>query len=292
MHRYAPYFLITIIIFALGANAAGDKEIIARLTGEVLTLQKQIRDLQESFDKTSGQTSMLLQKTSENSENTVRSLAQIEEAMKTTQTLQSNNFTGATTRIARLSEQQGATDQKLSQIISQINALKTAMEQQQKQRQEEEKKAENTPPRFDSPEQLYAFAYSQYTQGKYDEATANFRRYVEAFGTTEAADNAQFWIADGLFAQMRYADALIEYDKLLSTYPNGDKIISAQYKKGVALLYLERRDEGVAALRTVIATAPSSNEAALARQELQRLGEDPNAPVSKPAKARSRTGKP
>ena len=293
MKRFSPYLILVILIFAIGASTAGDKDVIIRLQGEVLVLQKQVRDLQESFDKSSGQTAALLQKLTENQENTLRSLGQIEDAISKTQVIQTNNITGASTNINKLASQQAATDRKLEQIAGQINGLKGYLEQQAKQHQEEEKKAATTAPRFDNPEQLYAFAYTQFTQGKYDEAIANFRRYVEAYGTTEAADNAQFWIADGLFAQMRYAEALAEYDKLLTTYPSGDKVVTGQFKKGLSLLYLERREEGVAALRGVISMAPNSNEAAQAKQELERLGESPNAPAGKTAaKPRPRAGKP
>ncbi|MFN7926365.1 MAG: tetratricopeptide repeat protein [Blastocatellia bacterium] len=279
MKRYSPFFLCMLLIVALGASSS-DKELIIRLQGEVLVLQKQVRDLQESFDKSTGQSVTLMQKVTDNSETTLRSLSAIEEAIKLSQTTQSNSFTGATTRINRLSEQANVADKRLDQIASQINSLKNLIEQQAKQRQEDERKRETAPPRFENPEQLYAYAYTQYTQGKYDEAITNFRRYVEAYGSTEAADNAQFWVGEGLFAQMRYAEALADYDRLLTTYPNGDKVLAARFKKGLALLYLERREEGVAELRTVIRTAPNSPEASQARQELERLGESPNAPVT------------
>lgn len=289
MKQYGPFLLCGILILALGASSASDKELIIRLQGEVLVLQKQVRDLQESFDKSSGQSVTLMQKVTDNSESTLRTLSNIEEAIKLSQTTQSNSFTGATTRINRLAEQASVTDKRLDQISSQINSLKNLLEQQARQKQEEERKRDTTPPRFENPEQLYAYAYTQYTQGKYDEAIANFRRYVEAYGTTEAADNAQFWIGEGLFAQMRYAEALVEYDRLLTAYPSGDKIVAAHFKKGLSLLYLERREEGVTELRIVISTAPNSTEAAQARQELERLGENPNLPVApKTTKPRAR----
>lgn len=289
MKQYGPFLFGGILILLLGANSASDKELIIRLQGEVLVLQKQVRDLQESFDKSTGQAVTLMQKATDNSELTLRSLNTIEETIKLSQTTQSNSFTGATTRINRIAEQASVTDKRLDQISSQINTLKSLIEQQAKQKQEEERKHETIPPRFENPEQLYAHAYTQYTQGKYDEAIANFRRYVEAYGSTEAADNALFWIGEGLFAQMRYAEALAEYDRLLVAYPNGDKIIAAQFKKGLSLLYLERREEGVTALRTVIASAPNSTEAAQAKQELDRLGESQMLPTTpKVTKPRSR----
>lgn len=280
MKRYSPFIFFGILIFALGAKVSSDKDLIIRLQGEVLVLQKQIRDLQESFDKSSGQSVTMIQKVSENSETTLRSLSAIEEAIKLSQTTQSNTLSGANTNIRRLSDQVSQSDKRFDQITSQISALKGLIEQQARQRQEEERKRDTTPPRFENPEQLYAFAYTQHTQGKYEEAIANFRRYVEAYGSTEAADNAQFWIGEGYFAQMRYAEALAEYDRLITTYPSGDKVIASQYKKGLSLLFLERREEGVASLRLVIANAPNSPEAALARQELERLGENPNPPVA------------
>lgn len=280
MKRYSPFIVFGILIFVLGAKVSSDKDLIIRLQGEVLVLQKQIRDLQESFDKTSGQSVTMIQKVSENSETALRSLSTIEEAIKLSQTTQSNTLSGANTNIRRLSDQVSQNDKRFDQITSQISALKGLIEQQARQRQEEERKRDTTPPRFDNPEQLYAFAYTQHTQGKYDEAIANFRRYVEAYSNTEAADNALFWIGEGYFAQMRYAEALAEYDRLISTYPSGDKVIASQYKKGLSLLFLERREEGIASLRLVIASAPNSPEAALARQELERLGENPNPPVA------------
>lgn len=289
MKQYGPFLLFGVLILALGANSASDKDLIIRLQGEVLVLQKQVRDLQESFDKSSGQSVTLMQKVTDNSESTLRSLGSIEEAIKMSQTTQSNSFTGATTRINRLAEQANIADRRLDQISTQINSLKNLIEQQAKQKQEEERKRDTTPPRFENPEQLYAYAYTQFTQGKYDESTANFRRYVEAYSTTEAADNAQFWVGEGLFAQMRYAEALAEYDRVLTIYPNGDKVVAAHFKKGLSLLYLERREDGVAELRTVISTAPSSTEAAQARQELERLGENPTLPTApKTTKPRSR----
>jgi TolA-binding protein len=285
MKRFSPFLLCGILILAAGASSS-DKELIIRLQGEVLVLQKQVRDLQESFDKSTGQSVTLMQRVTDNSETTLRSLNAIEEAIRMSQTTQSNTLTGATTRITRLAEQASVTDKRLDQISTQINTLKNLVEQQAKQRQEEERKRDATPPRFENPEQLYAFAYTQHTQGKYDEAITNFRRYVEAYGSTEAADNAQFWV--GLFAQMRYAEALAEYERLLTAYPNGDKVISAHFKKGLSLLYLERREEGVAALRMVIANAPNSTEAAQARQELERLGESPTV-LTAPRSSKGRT---
>lgn len=296
MKQFGLVLTVVVLLLAVtgGALDNKDRELVAKLQGEILVLQRQVRDLQESFDKTSGQTAAGLQRVGENSEATVRALSGIEEAIKSTQTVQNNNLAGTAAKINRLAEQSALTDQRLTQILREITNLKTAFEQQQQreqqQRREAERQSEQTP-RFDSPEQLYAAAYGQYTAGKYDAAVANFRRYLDAYPATEAADNALFWIGESYFAQMKYQDALREYERIISTYPNGDRIPAAYYKMGLTLLSLERRDDGVSALRNLVAVYPNSQEAAQARQELSRLGESPTAPAVATPAATTKTTK-
>jgi tol-pal system protein YbgF len=295
MKQFGLVLTLAILTLAVlgAAGSFGDKEreMIAKLQGEVLVLQRQVRDLQESIDKTSGQAAAGLQRVSENSETALRALSNIEEAVKSSQTVQNNNLAGASAKINRLAEQSALTDQRLTQILREISGLKTTIERQQQQRQEAEKQAEQAP-RFDSPDQLYAAAYGLYTQGKHDAAVSNFRRYLDAYPSTEAADNALFWIAESYFAQMKYEDALREYDRIITAYPSGDRVAAAYYKMGLTLLSLERREEGVSALRNVITLQPSSPEAAQAKQELARLGESATAPApaatARPPKGRQR----
>jgi tol-pal system protein YbgF len=292
MKRYGLLFVPALLFLMAGAATTpreSEKELIIRLQGEVIVLQRQIRDLQESFDKSQGQTSPLLQKIADQAENTMRTLPALEEAFKNAQTTQSNNLTGATARLAKLSEQLGQNEQRFNQISSQIKGLRDHLDQQiqvMQRRLEAEKEAEKQAqvnlPQFTNPEQLYAFAYGQFTKGNYEQAVTNFRRYIEAYGHTEAADNAQFWIAESFHTQSRYNEALREYDRLLIDYPKGDKTAAANLKKGITLLQLERREEGVAALRAVITLYPHAQEAAVAAQELSRLGE-PAQPAPTPA---------
>lgn len=300
MKRYALLIVPTLLLLVAGAATMpieSEKELIIRLQGEVIVLQRQVRDLQESFDKSQGQTTPMLQKIADHAENTMRALPALEDALKNAQITQSNNLTGATARLAKLSDQLAQNDQHFNQINNQITnqtkglkdyfdqqmqALQRRLEAERQAEKQAEKQTEMTAPQFTNPEQLYAFAYSQFTKGNYEQAIANFRRYIDAYGHTEAADNAQFWIAESFHAQARYNEALREYDRLLTDYPRSDKAAAAMLKKGITLLQLERRDEGVAALRAVINLYPHSQEAALAGQELSRLGE-PAQPAPTPA---------
>ncbi len=303
MKEHAPWILVSALVVLLGASspASGEKELIIRLQGEVLVLQRQLRDLQESLDKGQGQSNAALQKLADSSDGAQRILAGIEESYKTTQTSQTNNLAGTNARLNKIIEQLTASEQKFNQLGQQVQGLRGTVEQYQRriesvndEQREREKKQADAVPTITSPEQLYSFAYNQFSQGKYDQAIVNFRRYLDGYGQTEAADNAHFWIAESLNAQGKAAEALREYERLLIDYPRTDRAASATFKKGVLLLQLERREEGVNALRVVIAQFPAAPEATQASQELTRLGESLTAPAQPATKpnTRIRSGKP
>ena len=303
MKQHAPWILAAVLFVAVGASSpdANEKELIIRLQGEVLVLQRQLRDLQESFDKSQAQSTAVIQKLADTSEGSQRVLAGIEDSLKTTSTSQTNNLAGTNSRLNKIIEQLTTNEQKFNQLGQQMQSLRGTVEQYQRrldsaneeQRERERKKAD-TVPEITSPEQLYSFAYNLFSQGKYDQAVATFRRYVEGYPQSEAADNALYWIAESLNAQSKPTEALREFERLLTDYPRTDRAAAATFKKGVLLLQMERRDEGVASLRAVIAQYPASPEAAQATQELTRLGESITAPAQPATKpnSRVRSGKP
>ena len=302
---YLPWFLaVMIAVFSIGAAATGERELIIKLQGEVIVLQRQLRDLQESIDKSQGQSAAVLQRLSDTAETSMRVMTAIDDQMKTSNTTQTNNLSGTTTRLNQITERLGTTDQKFNQISNQINALRETIEANQrrtdeernreKQERDSREKQADANPTINSPDQLYGFAFQQYSAGKYEQAITNFKRYLEAYGQTEAADNAQFMVAESFFALNRQQEALAEYDRCLTVYPRGDKTSSALLKKGLLLLQLERREDGVSALRNVIASFPNAPEAVQATQELNRLGESIQLPPAAPTRpaGRTRTGKP
>lgn len=295
--RRCFFILIPVIIIGMAAAlpAGGEKELIIRLQGEVMVLNRQVRDLQESFDKSQGQNAPIVQKISENSENTLRALSAIEDTIKSTQTTQINTLTGTNatnTRINKLSEQAAASEQRINQILSQINNLKTFVEKQQNCIDKNNQIETTAAPNFDNPEQLYAFAYGQFVKRNFEQSATYFQKYIDAYGSTEAADNAQFWIGECYFNLTKYEDSLRAYDKVISDHQRSDKLAASFLKKGLTLLRLERRDEGVVMLRAVITQFSRSQEAAAATEELNRLGESAQAPVTQPGKSSPRSKTP
>jgi tol-pal system protein YbgF len=280
MQQYKPLLLAATVLLIIGATspASGEKELIIKLQGEVLVLQRQVRDLQESFDKWQGQSTASLQRISDNSDSTVRDISSIEDSLKLVQASNASNLAGATAQLQRISEQLTKQSQNFSGINQQINDLKQSIQGFEQKLEAKEKSVTAIPQ--NSPDNLYFTAYSQFNKGDYESAITNFKAYLNTQSQSEESDDAIYYMAESLSSLARYNEALREYERILSEYPKGDKYTQALLKKGITFLHLERRAEGVSVLKSVISQSPGSQEASLAKNELSRLGEEYSSATS------------
>lgn len=132
--------------------------------------------------------------------------------------------------------------------------------------------AANKMPQAPPPEQLYNDALRDYNAGKNDLAAQEFAQYVQVYGNTDLAGNAQFYLGEIDYRRGNFTAAIQDYNKVLDQYPGGNKGAAAQLKKGFALLELGQRDAGVQELRSLISRYPKSPEAVQARERLGRVG--------------------
>jgi tol-pal system protein YbgF len=270
-YRYLAFAAALFLIAGVNLPNRDDKEIIIRLQGEVLVLQRQIRDLQESFDKWQVKSETSLNNLGSATETSTRTLSSIEDKLQRNQGSQTNAVAGVNAHLAKISEQIAGNNRQFSQVAQNIDSLKQSLQEFQRKLQEQESRDIRT--NTDDPETAYAQAYLKYREGDYDSAVNLFRVYLKNFNQTEKSDDALFWIAESMAAQGKLNEALAEYDGLLAKFPGGDKVASARLKKGLALLQMERRQEGVAILKSVVSLHPNTQESELAGAELLRLGE-------------------
>lgn len=123
-----------------------------------------------------------------------------------------------------------------------------------------------------SADKLYSNALSDITSGKYDLARQEFQDYLKHYGDTVLAPNAQFYLGEIAFRQKDYQQAITNYDRVITRYPKNFKLASARLRKGMALLALGQKPQGVRELREVIRLYPGTEEERLARQKLRELG--------------------
>jgi TolA-binding protein len=139
-----------------------------------------------------------------------------------------------------------------------------------------------------SPEQVYQTAYLDFSKGNYPLAVSGFREFVRRFPDLDLADNAQYWIGESYFSMARSSSAqgqteranqaleqaVQEFKKVSLNYPRGDKVPTAIYKEGLALMELKQIRAAQARLQYLVDNFPQSEEAPLARERLAALASD------------------
>jgi len=119
-------------------------------------------------------------------------------------------------------------------------------------------------------EKLYASALALYSSRDYQQATAKFEEFVAGYPDHKLAGNAQYWIGECYYSQKRFAEAAEEFSKVEKGYPASHKVPAALLKKGLSLAELKRMPEAQAALQRIVERYGQSEEAAKAKEKLER----------------------
>ena len=228
------------------------KTALDELKAEIIVLERQVRTMQEALDKNSGQLNTLVTQISDNVN-----------AIRQSQSRIAEGSSSAIQSVSGLGEQIGSTNQRIDRLSGQVAQLKTMIE--------------NLPklPTFTqitpgNPDQLFAAAYGDYSRGNYDLAISEFRQYVETYPTSEMADNAQYWIGECFYSKKLLNEAITEFDKVAVLFPKGDKVPGARFKKAMVLMDLGQADAARAEFLAITKLFPKSNEAVLAKQQLEK----------------------
>jgi TolA-binding protein len=122
-----------------------------------------------------------------------------------------------------------------------------------------------------SPKQLFDSAMGDYYSGQYDLAIVGFSEYIRSFPKSDLADDAQVNICLA-YSQAGKNDKAVEAcDLAIRTYPTGDKIPDAYYRKGIALQALRDINGARDAWEHVVKTNPDSDAGRLAKQRLEQI---------------------
>lgn len=117
-----------ILLVGAGFPGASDRDLIVRLQGEVLVLQRQVRDLQETIDKNHATSSQLATRVAENAEASGKILFSLQDRLNQTDTLQHNNLAGVVKRLSEVEENTKESSAQLTEINRSLKEIKAAMQ--------------------------------------------------------------------------------------------------------------------------------------------------------------------
>jgi tol-pal system protein YbgF len=117
----------------------------------------------------------------------------------------------------------------------------------------------------------YTQAYNTLKEGKYQQAIIAFNNFQQSYPDSVYGANAQYWLGEAYSVTRDYNTALGEFQKVVSQYPQSNKVEGAMLKIGYT--YYEMSDWASAkkALDTVIAKFPGTTVSRKAKERLQRM---------------------
>ena len=278
MKKQSFTVLFALALFALGAvpgaRAADTKSQLIQIQTQLQIMQDNMSRMQQTFDERMGVMKDML-----------------------TQQIDNVNKMGVTVQNLQKTLGQQTTDagSKVDQISGQVQALHDAVDELKARLAKVSKQlddiqtaqqniavppvgapagggAASNVPSAPPADQLYNDGLRDYNANKNELASQEFTQYLQVYGNTDLAGNAQFYLGEIAYRQGNFAGAVSAYNKVLDQYPGGNKTAAAQLKKAYALLELGQRDAGVQELRSLVNRYPKSPEALQARDRLTKLG--------------------
>jgi tol-pal system protein YbgF len=278
IHRYST---VVVLLLAFWGNVtpawSANKEMVELLT-RVQALQDQMTQMQTSFNERMGIMKNLMDQNTDSMNKATASITALQGSLEKLQTDNGEKVDQLSGQIQALNDSLDELKARLAKVSKQLEDMQAAQQSAaagQAAQQAQQQALAQAPP----PDVLYNNGLRDYNAAKNDLAKQEFSDYVKFYPNTDLAGNAYFYLAELAFKQGNFQEAVTDYDQVLQNFPTGNKAASSDLKKGLALIELGKKDDGVAELRHVIQRYPRSNEALQARERLRKLGVSTVAPA-------------
>lgn len=119
--------------------------------------------------------------------------------------------------------------------------------------------------------QSYDKAFSLLKEGRYQQSVKAFEAFLSAYPQSRYADNAQYWLGEGNYANREYKQALSEFQSLVAKYPESQKIAGARLKIGYVYYELKNWSAARESLQQLIKLFPDTSVAKKAQERLDRI---------------------
>lgn len=122
----------------------------------------------------------------------------------------------------------------------------------------------------DDYKKTYDAAYLEVTRRSYDLAVAGFREFIKKYPHSSLADNARYWIGESFYAQRKFKEAVLEFERVIGEYPGQDKVPAAMLKAGLCRQELGEKSKADQLWQKLLKLYPKSPEALLAKEKLKK----------------------
>ncbi|MBZ5503905.1 MAG: tetratricopeptide repeat protein [Acidobacteriia bacterium] len=280
MKKQSLIALLALLLFTVCAShnaaAADTKSQLIQISTQLQIMQDNMARMQQSFDERMGIMKDLLTQQIDNVNKMGTTVQNLQKSLGQQTTDAGSKVDQISGQVQALHDAVDELKARLAKVSKQLDDMQTAQQNitspPGSQPGGASPGAASNVPQAPPADQLYNDGLRDYNANKNDLASQEFTQYLQVYGNTDLAGNAQFYLGEIAYRQGNFSGAVQSYNKVLDQYPGGNKTAAAQLKKAYALLELGQRDAGVQELRSLISRYPKSPEALQARDRLTKLG--------------------
>ncbi len=152
---------------------------------------------------------------------------------------------------------------QVSRLSNEISDLKAIKSRNSRARGLSRRKM-STPPRYDN-------ALSSYRSGKHDESILQFQSFSLANPPERLKDNIEFWIGNNYVKLEMYDDAITQFEKVINSYPNGNKVHDSRFMLGRVYSLKGETSKAVDILQSALKYSPPAEVRVKISKQLQDI---------------------
>ena len=162
---------------------------------------------------------------------------------------------------------------KVSQLTQKIDNIRQEMVTSQSQSSDSTDTSSSEPEVTVNPKQLFETAALDYNKGKFELSKMEFEQFLSLFPQSTLADDAQYSIAECLFALGKYSEAKTQYLKISEQFSSSPLVPDALFKASSSSLKMDDVNGARKLLQEIVEKYPQSDVAPRAKEKLEAIGE-------------------
>ncbi len=283
------WILALFILIVPGSTFAASKEQ-QEMQRDIAQLQDQVRTLQSGFDQAMAKVQTLLEQSLDAGNRTSTNVSVLNASVKDTLDRELKDalrpIAALTAKVDNLGNDQAATQSALADLTAQMNKVIQLLTDTNNAIKVLQAPPAAPPPNggtdafgaqtSNAPKPsasiMWSNANNDYASGKTDLAAGEFADFVRDHPDDPYAPKAQIFIGQIHLGQMKYDQAVMDFDAVLERYPESKDTVDAYFLKGMSLKFLGRYDAAGQQFKTVIRKYPHSDRAPEAAEQLRALG--------------------
>ena len=158
-------------------------------------------------------------------------------------------------------------ENKIDALKQELNQLEMMIQSQARDKSEQKLKSNNS----ENAKESFESSFELLRKGDYVSAEIALREYIKDFPMGSYTDDAKYWLAESLFSQDKFSEALDIFNEIIVEYPGSEKMMESILKSGFSYQELGDLSSAEAIFIRVIREYPNSSASSLAEERLKKI---------------------